>query len=113
MRYLWALCLLALVPWHAAQAQMFTLDVKQVTTGGVAVTAINAGGRRSGGWLQNPPSASVNLCINELGTAVGTTSSGDTTCIAPGQTYVLIPSDKAVSVITSDSAHAFSGYALH
>src|SRR5262249_57167227 len=55
-----------------------TLDVKTITTGGTAVTALNAGNKTAGGFIQNPASATVNLCINELGTASGTTSSGDT-----------------------------------
>ena len=47
---------------------------------------------------------------NEIGTASGTSSAGNTTCIVPGQTYVLAASPNAVSVISSDSAHPFSGY---
>lgn len=90
-----------------------TLDVKTVTTGGTAVTALTAGHRTFGGFLQNPPSATVNLCINEIGTAAGTTSSGDTTCIQPGAAYKLTPATTAVSVISSDSAHPFSGYGLN
>mgnify|MGYP001549993405 CR=1 FL=1 len=81
-----------------------------VTTGGTAVTALAAGHRTGGGWIQNPASASTNLGINEIGTASGTTSAGNTTFILPGQTYQLAPSGNAVSVISSDSAHAFSGY---
>jgi hypothetical protein len=108
MRWILLGALLSL-PWPAF-AQMVTLDVKTVTTGGTAVTALTAGHRNNGGWILNPASATVALCINELGTASGTTSSGDTTCIAPGQTYNLLPSGKAVSVVSSDSAHPFSGY---
>ena len=85
------------------------LDVAAVTTGGTAVTALTAGHRTAGGWLQNPPTASINLCINEIGTATGTTSAGSTTCVVPGQTYVLAPAAGAVSVVSSDSSHAFSG----
>ena len=88
------------------------LDVASVTTGGTAVTAISAGHRTAGAWLQNPTTATINLCINEIGAATGTVSSGNTTCIAPGQSYTVIPSDNAVSVITSDSTHGFSGYGL-
>lgn len=83
------LCALAF-PSHAATVTVpgtlnqVTLDIKTVTAGGTAVTAIAAGNRTAGGWLQNPPSATINLRINELGTAVGTTSAGDTTCIVPG-----------------------------
>ncbi len=88
---------------------LIPLDVSTVTTGGTAVTALAAGHRTAGGWLQNPSGASAALCINEMGTASGTTSSGSTTCIAAGQSYTLAPSNKPVSVISSDSAHPFSG----
>lgn len=85
------------------------LDISTVTTGGTAVTAVNAGHRTAGGWLQNPSGASVSLCINEIGTASGTTSSGNTTCIAAGASYTVAPGPGPVSVITSDSSHPFSG----
>ncbi len=91
---------------------LVTLDVKTVTTGAVAVTALTAGHRTAGGWIYNPSVATINLCINEIGTATGTTSSGDTTCILPGVTYTLQPASTAVSVISSDSAHPFSGMGL-
>lgn len=91
---------------------LVTLDVKTVTTGGTAVTALSAGHRTAGGFIMNPLSATINLCINEIGTATGTTSSGDTTCIAPGQSYALAAAAGAVSVISSDSSHPFSGYGL-
>ncbi len=85
------------------------LDVATVTTGGTAVTALLAGNRLAGGWISNPVTATANLGINEIGTAAGTTSAGNTTFIVPGQTYTLTPSGNAVSVISSDSTHAFSG----
>jgi hypothetical protein len=89
---------------------LVSLDTAAVTTGGAAVTALAAGHRNSGGWIQNPPTATTNLCINERGAAT-TTAGGDVTCIVPGQTYMLAGSaDRAVSVVSSDSAHAFSGY---
>lgn len=113
------LALLALAPPSRAATvtvpgslTVVPLDAATVTTGGTAVTALNAGHRTAGGWLQNPSNATINLCINERGTASGTTSSGDTTCIVPGQGYTLTPSPGTVSVITSDSAHPFSGYGL-
>lgn len=89
------------------------LDVATVTTGGTAVTALTAGHRSAGGFLQNPVGATIALCINEQGAASGTTSAGATTCIQPGQTYTLAPNAGAVSVITSDSAHPFSGEGLN
>jgi hypothetical protein len=88
------------------------LDIATVTTGALAVIAINAGHRSAGGWIQNPASATVPLCINEVGTASGTTSAGSTTCIVPGQSYNLAPSPGSVSVVSSDNAHPFSGLGL-
>jgi hypothetical protein len=85
------------------------LDVSTVTTGGTAVTALAAGHRNKGGWLQNPKAAGADLCVNEQGTATGTVSAGSTTCIAAGQSYSLTPNAGAVSVVSSDSAHPFSG----
>lgn len=98
------------MPNKPGQVTLVSLDVATVTTGGTAVTALSAGHRTAGGWIQNPITATQNLGINEKGTATGTTSAGDTTFIAPGQTYSLSPSANAVSVISSDSTHPFSGY---
>lgn len=92
-----------------AQVTIVALDVATVTTGGTAVTAIIAGHRSAGGWIYNPITATANLGINEIGTATGTTSAGSTTFIVPGQSYPLAASGNAVSVISSDSSHAFSG----
>lgn len=92
---------------------LVALDVSTVTTGGTAVTALTAGHRNKGGWLQNPVGATIALCINEIGTASGTTSAGSTTCIQPGQSYSLTPSTAAVSVISSDSSHPFSGVGIN
>lgn len=96
-----------------SQQTLVTLDIKTVTTGGTAVTAISAGHRTAGGLLCNPYAATINMGVNEIGTAAGTTSSGDTTFIVPGQCYGVTPSAAAVSVITSDSAHPFSGFGLN
>jgi len=98
------------VPTKDGLITLVTLAISTVTTGGTAVTAISANGRTAGGWIQNPITATQNLGINEIGTATGTTSQGNTTFIAPGQTYKLAPSTNAVSVISSDSSHPFSGY---
>lgn len=96
-------------PVYPGLRVVFSLDVSIVTTGGTAVTAIAQGHRIAGGWLFNPAEATVNLCINERGTASGTTSQGDLACIVPGQTYLVTPGAGPVSVVTSDSAHPFSG----
>lgn len=98
------------VPTKSATQTIVPLDVSTVTTGGTAVTALAAGHRTAGGWIQNPSTATINLCINEVGTASGTTSAGSLTCIVPGQTYNLAAAAGAVSVISSDSSHPFSGY---
>ena len=86
------------------------LDVATVTTGGTAVTALTAGHRSAGGFLYNPSTATINLCISEVATASGTTSAGSLICIPPDRTYQLTPSANTVSVVSSDSAHAFAGF---
>lgn len=98
------------MPSKPGEVTLVALDVATVTTGGTAVTALTAGHRTAGGWILNPVTATINLGINEIGTAAGTTSAGSTTFIVPGQTYTLAPSTNAVSVISSDSSHPFSGY---
>lgn len=108
-KYFLAGGLLAAMAGGAQAYVLTTLDVATVTTGGTAVNALNAGHRASGGWLQNPPTATTNLCINERGAAT-TTAGGDVSCIVPGQTYLLAANGGAVSVVSSDSAHPFSGY---
>jgi hypothetical protein len=105
--------LISLALCASAQAQVvISLNVATVTTGGTAVTALAAGQRSKGGWIQNPPSASTNLCVNEKGTAT-TTAGGDVTCLVPGQTYILAANGNAVSVVSSDGPHPFSGYGWH
>jgi hypothetical protein len=91
---------------------IIALDVNTVTTGGTAVTALATGHRTAGGWIYNPSTATVNLCISEIGAASGTTSQGNLTCIPPDRTYQLSPSTNAVSVVSSDALHPFSGYGL-
>lgn len=95
-----------------AQRTIVPLDVATVTTGGTAVTALSATHRTAGGWLYNPSTATVALCINEAATASGTSSAGSLVCIPPDRTYNLIPNGGAVSVISSDSAHPFSGFGI-
>lgn len=115
-RALMALALLALAsPSYAATVTVpgsvtsNPLDIATVTTGGTAVTAINAGKRTAGGWIYNPSTATVNLCINETAVASGTTTAGSLICVPPDRTYNLTPSSGSVSVISSDSAHPFGG----
>ncbi len=95
------------------QQSIVPLDASSVVTGGTAVTALVAGHHTSGGFILNPIGATINLCINEQGTASGTTSAGALTCILPGQTYSLSASSGAVSIVSSDSSHPFSGYGLN
>lgn len=108
MRFVLAI-LAVFLPFRAFAYTLIPLDVATVTTGGTAVTALSVGHRVSGGWIFNPTTATINLCVNEIGTATGTTSAGNTTCIPPGTAYALAPSGNAVSVISSDSSHPFSG----
>ncbi len=97
------------LPTQVGMVTLVTLDVKTVTTGGTQVTALATGNRTKGGWIKNPENAAGPLGINEIGTATGTTSSGDTSFIQPGEVYILAPSNNAVSVIAANSGHPFSG----
>ena len=97
---------------NPGQRTLVALDVASVTTGGTAVNALAAGHATAGGFIYNPTVATVALCINQIGVASGTSSAGNTTCIQPGQPYNIVPSANAVSVISSDSTHAFSGMGL-
>ena len=97
---------------NPGQRTLVPLDIASVTTGGSAVTALAAGHATAGGFIYNPVVATVALCINQIGVASGVSSAGNTTCIQPGQPYNIVPSANAVSVISSDSTHAFSGMGL-
>ena len=105
-------------PVHAATmtvpgpVTLVPLDVATVTTGATAVIALQPGNKTGGGWIKNPEGSAQPLCINELGTASGTVSSGSTVCIAAGATYTLTPSIGSVSVVSSDSAHPFAGLGI-
>jgi hypothetical protein len=95
-----------------ATVALTPLDASTVATGGTAVTALLAGHRARGGWIQNPSTATAPLCINEIGTAA-TTSAASTTCVQPGQMYTLAPSSGGVSVNSTDDGHVFSGYGFN
>lgn len=99
-------------PTKPGQVTLVALDASSVVTANTPVTALLAGHRTAGGWICNPTTApsGASLGINEIGTASGSTSSGSTTFIAPGQTYTLSPSANAVSVTSTQNNHVFSGY---
>ena len=98
------------IPTKQGETTLVALDVSTVTTGGTAVTALSAGHATAGGFIFNPIGASVALVINQITTASGTVTSGSNIAIQPGQSYSILPSSGAVSVISSDSSHAFGGY---
>lgn len=100
----------AQTPVFIAPVKLNPLDIATITTGATAVVAIAPGNRTLGGWIRNPTSATVDLCVNEITTAAGTTSAGSLTCLAPGIKTDIAPSALGVSVVSSDSAHPFSGY---
>lgn len=85
------------------------LDVATVTTGGTAVTALNAGHATAGGFLVT--SNAAGICVSQAGTA-GTATSGSTQCVAANQRYNLVPSANAVSVNSTASAVAVGGEGL-
>lgn len=100
------------MPVQGVTVTLVPLDVSTVTTGGTAVTALSAGHRTKGGWIQNPSTATQLLCLSETGTAA-TTQGGSTTCLPAGITYQLVPSGGAVSVNAPDGGHPFSGYGFN
>lgn len=85
------------------------LDVATVTTGGTAVTALNACNSASaGGWVatSNP----AGICVDQFTTAGTSTGTPSTTyCLAPNQPFYLAPSIKAVSVNSTASGVLISG----
>jgi hypothetical protein len=85
------------------------LDNNTVETPHIAIQAILPGHRTRGGWIKNPEGAKP-LCIAEIGSASGTKSIGNVTCIGPGVTYTLAPSADGVSVVSADGYHSFSGF---
>lgn len=86
-----------------------TLDIKTVTTGAIAVNALSVGHCKYGCHIENPANASTNLCVNDIGMAAGTNTSGDNECAVPGQQVTVNPTGSAISVVSSDSAHPFGG----
>jgi hypothetical protein len=86
--------------------QIVPLDISAVTTGGVAVTALNAGNAAAGGWVVT--SNAAGICVNVNG-AAGTATAGDTTCVAANQAYYIPPTSHPVSVNSSASSVNFGG----
>ena len=91
-----------------AQLAVADPDIATVTTGGTAVAAFSAGHVAKGGVIKNPVAATAPLYVRLTGTA-GTTETGGTISIAPGQTYTIPPMAGAVSVNATDSGHVFCG----
>jgi hypothetical protein len=84
-----------------------TLDVATVTTGGTAVTAVAALHAVRGGFIYTTNSAGI--CVNILGVAT-TTDGGNTACVAQGVRYSIPPTYGAVSVNSTGSGVALTGY---
>ena len=88
------------------------LDVTTVTTGTPA-TVLSANHRTAGGFLIT--SNAAGMCISENGTAGTTTGyvgSVETVCVVANQPYNLQPSANAVSVTSTGTGVAISGYGL-
>lgn len=100
----------------SAPRGVYAPDVATVTIGGTAITAFTAGHTLKGGWIQNPSTATANMCISQTGAAASTSAAdvtGGTSCIVPGQTYTIAPSYGSVSVNSTDSGHQFSGQGFY
>ena len=85
---------------------IITLDVKAVAVGSTAVTALNAGNARRGGFVVT--SNAAGLCVNLVGVA-GVASSGDTVCVAQNVIFTIPPTYGPVSVNSTATA-AIAGY---
>ena len=88
------------------------LDVATVTTGTPA-TVLSVNHRTAGGFLIT--SNAAGMCISENGTAGTATASiagVATVCVAANQPYTLVPSANAVSVTSTGTGVAISGFGL-
>ena len=88
------------------------LDVATVTTGTPA-TVLSVNHRTAGGFIIT--SNAAGMCVSENGTAGTTTGySGGvaTVCVVANQPYTLTPSANAVSVTSTGTGVAISGYGL-
>lgn len=100
-------------PWpvitQPSQPTAVDPDVSTVTTGGTAVNAFAAGNCAKGCFVVNNWAATTKLCGRSTGTASGTDNNGGTSCVGAGQTLTFAPTAAAISVVTSDNNHPFSG----
>ena len=92
-----------------AQSTPAAPDISSVTTGGTPVNAFSAGHCAKGCYVSNPDNATQNLCANGVGTASGVHTNGATICAGAGQSIPFSPRSGAISVVSSDSLHAFGG----
>jgi len=90
------------------------LDIATTTSANVAVAALSAGHRSAGGWIQNPPTATTVICVNTITTAAFSSGAciGSNNAISPGQVFNIPANANAVSVVSSDATHPFSGEGL-
>lgn len=90
------------------------LDVATTTSANTAVTALIATHRSAGGWIENPITATTVICVNTITTAAFSSGAcvGSNNGIAPGQVFNIPANANAVSVVSSDASHAFSGEGL-
>jgi hypothetical protein len=82
--------------------------VAVVTTGGTPVTPIP--GNISGGFITNPPEATLSLYVNPIDGATQT-ASGNTFELPPWATWNVIPGQTtatSVNSATGDDGHVFS-----
>jgi len=90
------------------------LDVSTTTSANTAVTALIATHRSAGGWIENPPTATTVICVNTITTAAFSSGScvGSNNAVSPGQVFNIPSNSNAVSVVSSDASHAYSGEGL-
>lgn len=90
------------------------LDISTTTSANTAVNALSATHRSAGGWIENPITATTVICVNTITTAAFSSGAcvGSNNGVAPGQVFNIPANANAVSVVSSDASHAFSGEGL-
>lgn len=82
----------------------------QVTTPGVAVTAIAALSVVTGCWIQNDPNSTTNLIVDNISVANHVTPSSSASILPPGASWSCPGNGKfPVTVDSSDVNHKFFG----
>jgi hypothetical protein len=96
------------MPTSPGSLTIVPLRISAVTTGGTAITALNAGDATKGGFVIT--SNAAGICIDQVTTAgVATGTPSTTVCVAQDQSYTLTANSHAVSVNSTASSVSLAG----